>query len=316
MPNDLDQSYTACTRMARAAGSSFYPCFRLLPHEKRRGMIALYAFMRHTDDLADDETVDVETRRERLAAWEESLQQVLDEQVCVEPQTKSQVESGTKFTNRDQNQDQGQNALILPAVAETVQRFAIPPEYLTEVIDGVRRDLTPSHYQTFDELAEYSHLVASAVGLACIRIWGADDYEQVFEPARACGVAFQMVNLLRDISEDLDRGRVYLPSDDLDSVGYSLDELKRRTLNDGFRRLIALEVGRARAELEKAQPLAAMLHPDGRPILGMMIDVYRRLLDRVEASTDRLLTERVRLGRFEKVMIALRWSIPFLRPRR
>ena len=292
---DLAQSYADCTRLARAAGSSFYPCFRLLPPEKRQGMVALYAFMRHTDDLADDETIDIETRRQQLTAWEASLQQMLTDQA-----------------NTGSNDQQ---ATILPAVADTVRRFAIPQEYLIAVIDGVRRDLTPCHYKTFDELAEYCHLVASAVGLACIRIWGADDYEKLIEPARACGLAFQVINILRDINEDLDRGRIYLPSDDLQCVGYSLNELKARTLNDGFRNVVALEVERARTELEKAQPLAAMLHPDGQPILGMMTDVYRRLLDRIEASTDRLLTQRIRLGHIEKTMIALRWSIPFLRPR-
>ena len=299
-PSVVDHSYAFCTKMARAAGSSFYPCFRLLPRAKRQGMIALYAFMRQTDDLADDEMVELATRRRWLNAWEEALRRVLDD----DPSAATLV-----------RQEQRPWVSILPAVADTVHRFEIPPEYLREVIDGVRRDLTPSTYQTFDELTEYCHLVASAVGLACIRIWGADDYGQVFEPARACGVAFQMINILRDIGEDLDRDRIYLPLDDLQSVGYAIDELKHRVVNDCFRQLIARQVDRVRAELQKARPLAAMLHPDGRLILGMMTDVYSRLFDRVEASVDRLLFDRVRLGRFEKLGIALRWSIPFLRPK-
>lgn len=291
MPLSLDQSYAACTRLARTAGSSFYPCFRLLPRPKRLGMIALYAFMRHTDDLADDETIDIDIRRQQLNAWEAALREMVADEPCGE------------------TIGQKQEMQILPAVADTVRRFSIPLEYLIEVLDGVRRDLAPCHYQTFDELAEYAHLVASAVGLACIRIWGADNYEQVVEPAQAYGIAFQTVNVLRDIGEDLDRGRVYLPSDDIQNAGYSIEELKRRTVNDGFRRLIALEAGRARAEFEKGRPLAAMLHPDGRRILGMMTDVYTRLLDRIDAGTDRLLFERVHLGRFEKWMIALRWLL-------
>lgn len=301
MAISLDQSYVACTRLARAAGSSFYPCFRMLPREKRQGMIALYAFMRHTDDLADDETLDIEKRRARVDAWEALLQKALADRSSVES-----VES---------NQED-QKTSILPAVADTVRRFEIPSEYLTDVIDGVRRDLTPCYYQTFDQLAEYCHLVASAVGLACVRIWGADDYNQVVEPARACGVAFQTINILRDIAEDLVRGRVYLPLDDIEQVGYSLDELKCRIVDDRFRQLIILEVERAYDGLEASQTLATMLHPDGRLILGMMTDVYRRLLDRIEVSPDLLWDERIRLDRFEKLWIALRWSIPFLRPKR
>jgi phytoene synthase len=257
-------------------------------------MIALYAFMRHTDDLADDETVDLATRQERLVAWEAALQKAIHDDpphvVPAEPES-----------------------MILAAVADTVRRFAIPPEHLLAVIDGVQRDLIPHLYQTFDELAEYCHLVASAVGLACVRIWGADNHEKIVAPSQACGLAFQTINILRDIGEDLDRDRVYLPLDDLERVGYSLDELKHRVVDDRFRDLIALEVDRARTELQNARPLAAMLHPDGRPILGMMTDVYTRLLNRIETSADRLLFHRIRLGRLEKIHLALRWSLPFLR---
>ena len=143
----LTASYSACRRMARRSASTFYYSFWLLPRPQRSAMHALYAFLRHTDDLGDS-AEPIEERRAELAAWRRSLERALAGQ----------------FDNP-----------LWPALADSVERFRIPPEYLFDAIDGVEMDLDRSRYETFAQLTDYCHHVASAVGLACIHIWGFRD---------------------------------------------------------------------------------------------------------------------------------------------
>jgi len=218
-------------------------------------------------------------------------------------------------------------APLLPALVDAVRRFSIPPEHLFAVLDGVAMDLDGRRYETFDELADYCRHVASAVGLACIHIWGFRG-EEALEPARKCGIAFQLTNILRDLNEDTARGRLYLPAADLrqcgyrvaargvDSRGFSTLEhaVAERIADDRFARLMALEIGRAKRFYREGAELFASLEPEGRRALGMMVSTYWRLLEKIERSPGRVLAGPVRLGRWQKLGIAARWLL--LPPRR
>src|SRR6202171_3699519 len=161
--SQLTASYAYCRRLARLSASNFYYSFWLLPRPKRMAMYALYAYLRQTDDWGDSGAA-VEVRRTTLAGWRGSLARSL----------------------RGEFDD-----LLWPALADAVERFAVPHELLFAVIDGVEMDLDRSRYQTFAELEEYCYRVASTVGLACIRVWGFRS-DAALEPARQCGLAFQM----------------------------------------------------------------------------------------------------------------------------
>ncbi len=160
-------------------------------------------------------------------------------------------------------------------MADTANCYQIPREYLIAAIDGVEMDLNGTCYETFEQLEEYCNRVAGMVGLACLHIWGFRG-PQAIEPARHCGLAFQLTNILRDLKEDIARGRVYLPREDLRQFDYSVDDLKRLKLNDQFVELIRFEIGRAERLYDSAGDLEPLLERDGRRALRTMMATYRR----------------------------------------
>lgn len=301
----IQASYAFCRRVARGARSSFYPCFRLLGPLKRRAMDALYAFMHHTDDLADSREP-LPMRRDALARWRTSLETTLSGELDL-----ALPDPPSPAPNRLGGDRPGEG--LLPALADTVRRFAVPPEHLLAVIDGVQMDLDGRCYETFDELVIYCERVASAVGLACIHIWGFSS-QQALEPARKCGIAFQITNILRDLKEDADRGRVYLPAEDLRTYGYSADELGAGVADDRFLKLMSFEIDRARRLYREGTGLFEWLEPDGRRVFGMMTAIYYRLLEQIARSPKEVFTRRVHLGPLRKLGIVARWLL--LPPRR
>jgi phytoene synthase len=251
-------------------------------------MEALYAFTRHTDDLGDSARPLAE-RREAIARWRQALAEAI-------------------------RSPKGETTLtLLPALADAVGRFRIPAEHLFAVIEGVEMDLDGREYRTFAELSEYCDRVASAVGLACIHVWGFRG-EGAFPPARSCGRAFQLTNILRDLKEDAARGRVYLPREEIERFGYSPDDLVRGAADERFDRLMAFQIDRARLLYREGAELFEWLQPPGRRIFGMMVHTYWRLLEAIARQPRRVLHGRVRLSGWEKLRIAMRWSL--LPPRR
>lgn len=238
-------------------------------------MCALYAFMRRTDDLSDGDAP-ADQRGRELAAWRSALDDAF---------------AGAS------------NHALLPAVVDTVRRFHIPREYLYDVIAGVERDLAPPEYASFDELRDYCYLVASAVGLACIHIWGFEGKEPR-DPAIECGLAFQMTNILRDLDEDAGRGRVYLPREDFKRFGYSPNDLRNRVVDDRFRQLMRFEVERTEQLYRRAALLLPHLKRDGRRVLRMMISTYRALLDEIKRRDGDLFSRPIRITRRRKLAAA------------
>jgi len=294
-------SYAACRLVARRAGSSFYPCFRLLSPPQRQAMEALYAFLRHSDDLGDG-AEPLDQRRHGLARWRAALQSALAGEGATGCSS-----AGAAPSSSDPH------VVLLPALADSVGRFGIPHEHLLAVLDGVAMDLEGRCYETFDELAGYCHRVASAVGLACLYVWGFRG-DGAFGPARQCGVAFQVTNILRDLKEDAARGRLYLPAADLRQCDYTPDDLLRGAADARFARLMRLEIDRARQCYRLGAELFDWLEPAGRRVFGMMTGTYWELLRKIESSPARVLAGRVRLARWRKLAIALRWTL--LPPRR
>ena len=273
---DLEADHAACAAILRRSGSSFALPISLLPAAKRRGTTALYAFCRVADDLVD-EAADPASAAEALASFGAATDDALAGVHVEEP--------------------------VLRAVADTVRRYAVPPECLRDVLAGVRMDLDQARYGTFAELEEYCRRVATAVGLAAIHVWGFRDPAAV-AAAHDCGLAFQLTNILRDIPEDRARGRIYLPAEDFAASGCTIDDLVAGRIGPGFARLAALSCDRAAACYARAARLDRMLSTDGRLAFRAMFGVYRRLFEAVRRAGPRIFTARVRPSRAAIVVAA------------
>jgi 15-cis-phytoene synthase len=286
MTSPLADSYDFCERLARREAGNFYHAFRLLPRPQRRAMCALYAYMRVADDLSDGPEP-IPEKRALLDAWRQQLDLAL----------------AGRYSHR-----------LHPAFDHTVRTCGIPRQYLVAVLDGVCMDLEPVRYDTFADLYPYCYRVASAVGLACIHIWGFERPEAKV-PAEAAGIAFQLTNILRDLAEDAARGRVYLPREDLERFGYTEDRLRQGVRDEPFRRLMQFEAERARSYYEAARPLVPLLKPPGRAVFLVMARTYRALLEAIVKRDYDVFSGRVRLSRWHKMWLALqalpvRWGLP------
>jgi phytoene synthase len=270
------EAYAECERIGRASASSFMQAFRLLPADRRRGLSALYAFCRVVDDAADESAC----AGSAVANWRGELTRAL-EGAAVHP--------------------------IAVAIGDAVRRFGIPPQHLEEILAGVEMDLERRRYDTFDELREYCYHVAAAVGLAALPIFGCrDPQSRVY--AEALGIALQLTNILRDLAEDAERGRIYLPLEDLRRFGYRERDLLTHTRNAAFRDLMAFECARAR-ELYRAAR-AALPRGDRRALAPAeaMRRVYQRLLARIAADPGAVFGPRVSVPLYQKVLCtAVAW---------
>lgn len=272
----LQPSYAYCERLARREAGNFYPAFQVLPRPQRRAMCALYAFMRVTDDLADG-PAPADEKRLALKQWR------VDLHACLAGEDRHDCH---------------------PALRHTLTRFNVPVAYLDAVIDGCETDLDPVHMPDFETLYRYCYHVAAAVGLACIRVWGCRDPAAAIYAEHA-GVALQLTNILRDLPEDLDRGRVYLPAADLDRFG-----LRPTSLGDpadpAFRDLMGFQVERARGYYRSAERLVPLLDAPGRAVFQVLLRTYRGLLDEIERRDFDVFRERVRLSPWRKALLLAR----------
>lgn len=276
MTPTLEDSYEYCHALTKRTARNFYYSFLTLPRERFRAMCVLYAFMRVTDDLGDDETPGVD-RAAALARWRTELLFAWNSGQCRHP--------------------------ALPAVVDMLRNYRVPLPYLLDVITGVEMDLKPVAFESFDRLAEYCYHVAGAVGLACIHLWGFHD-ERALAAAVDCGTAFQLTNILRDLQEDAVRGRVYVPREDLLRFELTADDLTRGSHDERFQRLMEFEVARAREYYGRARALFGYLDPPGQPILETMLRIYGGLLDEIERRRYDVFTRRVELSCGRKLLIA------------
>jgi phytoene synthase len=272
----LAASYVYCERLARREAANFYHAFRVLPGSQRRAMCALYAFLRVADDLTDEPGTRAR-KQASLAAWRSDFRRALEGDY---------------------------SHPLHAALHHTIRRYDMPCAYLSAVLDGVEMDLFQQSYATFADLYRYCYHVASAVGLACIHIWGfADQRAELY--AESAGIAFQLTNILRDLREDAARGRVYLPQEDLQRFGYRQEQLARGERDDRFRALMRFQVERARHYYDGARPLSVLLPPPGRAVFQVMLRTYRGLLDVIEARDYDVFSSRVRLSGWRKLGLVM-----------
>lgn len=270
-------------------------------------MCTLYSYMRICDDIGDDLSIPLDVRRERLAAWERIVRRFLGvTDSATPPLQREQADSRISHCESE--------LWVLPALRDIVSHHRIPEKYLLDVICGVRMDLDAtepsSHptalecrYQTFDELRNYCYHVAGVVGLCCIHVWGFQG-ESAIQRAVDCGLAFQLTNILRDLAEDSEDGRVYLPQEDLDRFGYTADEIRQRVNDDRFRRLMAFQISRTEEYYRKAQGLYPHLDPSGRPILHAMVRVYGGLLNEIRKRDGDVYSQHISLPVWQKLLIS------------
>lgn len=261
--------HEACAAVLRASGSSFALPIRLLPAAKRRGTTAIYAFCRRADDVVDD-AVDPAAARAGLDAFEATVNAGLAGLPVGDP--------------------------VVRALADTVRRFAVPPDCIRDVLDGVRMDLDRTTYDTRAELDAYCRRVAGAVGVAAIHVWGFTSPAAI-PAAYDCGLAFQLTNILRDVPEDLARGRVYIPTADFQATGCDPEDLRMQRIGPEFARLAALECDRAAAAYDRAADLDRMLTTDGRVAFRAMFGAYGALFAAVRRAGPRIFTARPRRSR-------------------
>jgi len=282
----LDEAYAACRSIAKREAKNFYYAFVALPEHRRNAICAIYAFMRRADDLADDENLSHEERRRRLQQWQEEWH-------C--------VAAGGETSDP-----------VFLAVADATRQFAIPHTLLDELIAGTAMDLEqkaedrPDTYATFADLYRYCYLVASVVGLVCIRIFGYSD-PAAEKLAEETGVAFQLTNILRDVAEDAERSRVYLPLEDLAAHNVSLQSLFHRAKNmppTTNERALLDEIGRrAESYYRSAQKLLPLIDRESRPALWVLVSIYHSLLKRIRDANYDVFSRRARVPVAQKMGI-------------
>lgn len=257
-------------RITRREATNFYLAFLTLPREQRLGIYSLYAFFRRADDIADGPGTEEEKRR-ALSALVEGLSRP------------------------------GEDPILI-ALSWARDRFSIPEGLLRAVIAGVEMDLSKLRYDTFEELKEYCWHVAAAVGLTVLRVLGAPP--EVDRPGERFGIGMQLVNILRDVKEDLGRRRIYLPREDLLRFGVSEPDLARGAAVEEVRRLLEFEARRAQEYMREVNALLPLVPTRGRPCIGVLAALYGAILRRIEGRNYDVFSERVSLATWEKLLIA------------
>jgi 15-cis-phytoene synthase len=244
-----ERAYAEVQRLTRQRARNFAYGIMVLPREKRRAIAAIYAFARRVDDIADG---DLEPAQKRKQLQE--LRAALDA-------------------------DTGGDDAMFVALADARTRFPIPSHALQALVDGGLQDLDQSRYTNFDELRGYCTKVAGAVGVCCVAVYGSDDVER----AETLGIALQLINIIRDVREDWELGRVYLPQDELSSLGVSEADIAAGNVSPAWQALMTLQAERARAYLQDGLGLLRSLDSRSALCVSTFAGLYRATLDRIEA---------------------------------
>lgn len=260
----LEFAYRRAEAITQEHSRTFYLASALLPAEKRRAMRALYAFCRVSDDLVDG---DPNASRGTLESWRRiSLGEAADE-----------------------------SDLVALAWTDTRHRYQIPVKLGEQLIDGIAEDLTPARYETFDDLSAYCYRVASTVGLMAMHIIGFQG-EQAVPYAIKLGVALQLTNILRDVGEDWEAGRLYLPREELDAFGLAPDDIAAGVTDHRWGAFLRFQIERNRQLYSEAMPGINYLKPEGRFAIGAAADLYKAILDDIYANQGDVFNRRAHIG--------------------
>lgn len=273
--NQAEHPQVNSRSITKQSQSNFYYAFLFLPKPKRDALYAVYAFCRLSDDLVDDTQAGVNPT-DALSHWRKALDRYLDDRV---------------------------DSPVIAAIGQAARRYNIPKTYFDELLNGMEMDLIRARYATFEDLYPYCYRVASIVGLICIEIFGyTNPLTKTY--AEQLGIAFQLTNILRDVGVDAQRGRIYLPQDELRRFGYSEEELLAGRYNRAFAELMRFQCERARGFFQAAS--AALTVEDKRSMLAaeIMRAIYYRLLLRIEAQQYDVFRGNITIGKPRKLLLA------------
>jgi phytoene synthase len=280
---ELRKSYTECKRLNSQHGKTYYLATQLLPREKRPHVHALYGFARYADEIVDDlaSTLTHQEKIDLLDSW--SLEILRD------------IARGAS------------NDPIGAALVHTVNTFKIPIDYFKAFIDSMKMDLTKSRYENFDELSEYVYGSAAVIGLQMVHVLGAlpGEEERALESASKLGIAFQLANFIRDVGEDLERGRIYLPQDELAEAGVTELMLRDRKVTPEIITALSVQIKRVRALQSEAESGIALLSPPARPCIEAASELYCGIVDEVEAINYEIFTKRAKTSMVRRLGVAL-----------
>jgi phytoene synthase len=279
-PRTLSAAYERCRQLHARHGRTYYLATLLLPRWKRRHVHALYGFARYADEIVDDlaSTLDRAAQAAALRAWGQRFFAGLRGAPCDDP--------------------------VLPAVLHTVRAFDLEVGDFEQFLDSMAMDLTTPGYHTYQDLCGYMEGSAAAIGTMMAPILESVDPQAAREHARQLGLAFQLTNFIRDVAEDLERGRVYLPAEDLARFGVARQDLAPGQASPQVAELLAFEAARARAHYAAAEPGIALLVPSSRPCVRVAFDLYGGILDEVERAGYQVLDRRVRVPRSRRLQVA------------
>ncbi len=276
----LRASYSECKRLNSLHGKTYYLATLLLPAGKRPFVHALYGFARYADEIVDDlaSTLTAQEKAEVLRAWGSDVLRGL--------------ETGES------------SDLVGRALIDTVQRFDIPHQYFVDFLHSMEMDLTVTEYQTFDDLYEYVYGSAAVIGLQMVPILGGDTFNSL-EAAKNLGVAFQLANFIRDVGEDLDRGRVYLPLQELGEHGVTRQMLEARKLTPEIVSALKFQIARVRQLQKAAEPGIALLDKTSQPCIRAASELYCGIVDEVEKIGYDIFNKRATTSTGRRARVAL-----------
>ncbi|MCW2598286.1 MAG: Squalene/phytoene synthase [Frankiales bacterium] len=285
----LRASYAACRALNSSHGRTYYLAASLLPAWKRPYVHALYGFARYADEIVDD----------------------LSSALTPDQKAARLLQLSDQLVTGDAGHPVG------AALADTLRRWDIPVAHVEAFLRSMRMDLTVASYKTWDDLMDYVHGSAAVIGLEMLPILEPVVPAHIAEPyARDLGVAFQLTNFLRDIGEDLARGRVYLPLEDLDAFGVTWEHLEHGVVDGPVRRLLAFEIARTREIYRTAEQGVRLLHPTSRPCIETALALYAGILREIEEQDYPVLRRRVAVGRARRVRVAVPALVAARRARR
>ncbi|MCY3018580.1 MAG: phytoene/squalene synthase family protein [Planctomycetota bacterium] len=281
----LEDSYAQCVELTRTRARNFHFAFSILPKDRYRAICALYAFTRTADDFSDDEA----DPRKALAAsqaWRAAFERAMAGDFSAAARRGA-----------------GERHCILPAVADAMHRYKIPPQYMHDLITGTEMDARQARYETWEDTYRYCYHVASVIGMMTIHVFGFED-KRAIPLAEKTGIAFQMTNILRDLAEDARRSRIYLPLEDLRAHGVSEAAVLAVKDSPAMRRLVKFETERAKTYYAAGRELVPLIAAESRDALGSLVAIYQRLLEEIERRDYDVLSRRVSLSKAEKLRLA------------
>ena len=286
----LRASYEECKRLNSLHGKTYYLATLLLPKEKRPFVHALYGFARYADEIVDDRASEltIQEKSDLLTQWGEKVLQGLS--------------SGDS------------NDVVGRALIDTVTKFKIPHEHFVAFLHSMKMDLSVTSYANYEALMEYVYGSAAVIGLEMVPILGPLS-DAAFEPAKKLGIAFQLANFIRDVNEDLDRGRIYLPLDELAEFGVDKEMLARRILTPQIVSSLKFQIARVRQLQKEATPGIQELAPSSRPCIEAASELYCGIVDEVEKIDYQIFNKRAKTSTGRRLRVASKAYVKALQAR-